>query len=820
MKRYLFTVLLTLLPFLAGAQINITNITKSATVTTNDYVLGTTGLVTRLLPVSGIAALATSGTVQTNISYTAVTNAPWQWGDSDLTNWASLGTNVLSTLVNQTNWPYTAITNAPWGLPQTNISYTAVTNAPWTTNTYQNISNIYSGTFDVRDFGAVADCVQFTNGVMEIGSTTLTCTQANWSLADVGKDVIVVDGMAEGVNLDGTITAFVSSTNVTISETCSNAISGQVFYGTDNSEAFQLALNAAATNGFGGAVYVENGVYLLNGDWRSNPGTAIAGSSKVQLSLPSYRGIDGTNMVLRMFGNVSSYIAAFPRTTNVLETCGAVLVCAKTAYDTTNYTIIGAPTTYPSFGFNYVRLNLENLTFRTQMGGQICPLNLKFNSQVELKNIGVDVGVTGVGIQEPRYETYGIIFPGLNNDIQTMVQNIRVMGFDTGMSLGECASYDQITSGSCKTGFRLEPMWHGFHVNYGYAINCATGVVAVPNTAVGSPPGMYVQWTTLETEDNSSGGWDDLYYDVYDPGSIMYGDIHLSTSGLGSARVPKCYGATNVTLHIPGQGVYNNYYSFGRLDTTNNISLFLGSTRAGATPQSDAVTYKNATLTIARDTGDTLLNARSGKITFYNNQSTVMGSVSTNTGFTGSGAGLTNVPYATNATASVHATNFWGQLSVTNYNNGTDASATTYLRGDGTWVAPAGSGDAILGANQTWTGINEFSNTTYLSTAVISNLVARTNLYFGSVSGAYLTSDSGSGALVTSGPFVSAGDITIQPNYNIYGGGAGLTNLNFLMRSNASFSATAPYIGFWNSNGQSLWIITATSTNFLGGTAP
>ena len=49
------------LPFLAGAaDVNITNITKAATVTTNDYVLGTTGLVTRLLPVSGIAALSAS----------------------------------------------------------------------------------------------------------------------------------------------------------------------------------------------------------------------------------------------------------------------------------------------------------------------------------------------------------------------------------------------------------------------------------------------------------------------------------------------------------------------------------------------------------------------------------------------------------------------------------------------------------------------------------------------------------------------------------------------------------------------------------------
>lgn len=44
------------------------------------------------------------------------------------------------------------------------------------------------------------------------------------------------------------------------------------------------------------------------------------------------------------------------------------------------------------------------------------------------------------------------------------------------------------------------------------------------------------------------------------------------------------------------------------------------------------------------------------------------------------------------ATAAVNATNFWGQLSPTNYNAGVNASTATYLRGDGTWVTPPGGG--------------------------------------------------------------------------------------------------------------------------------
>jgi hypothetical protein len=502
------------------------------------------------------------------------------------------------------------------------------------------------------------------------------------------------------------------------------------------------------------------------------------------------------------------------------------------------------------------------LTFRTQMGGQICPLNLKFNSQVELKNIGVDVGVTGVGIQEPRYETYGIIFPGLNNDIQTMVQNIRVMGFDTGMSLGECASYDQITSGSCKTGFRLEPMWHGFHVNYGYAINCATGVVAVPNTAVGSPPGMYVQWTTLETEDNSSGGWDDLYYDVYDPGSIMYGDIHLSTSGLGSARVPKCYGATNVTLHIPGQGVYNNYYSFGRLDTTNNISLYLGSTRAGANPESDSATYANATLTVGRDNGNTLLNAKSGQIIFYRAQSTVLGSVTTN-GFVGNGVGLTNIS-GTNIIGSGNAAEYlkgdgtWGTPSATATYNALDDVATNTLAdgdimiwddGNAVWTNYTPTFDISLDAYNIWTGSNTWQGSNTFETPLVfeggftnsngymwnfDGSIGVRGIQFGDAPGStgwsasQYISNNGAMAMGGGAFVVDSGGNTFAASYSggsesspgnaQFPNGVNFTTLS--LGSNAQFSVAAPNIGLWNSNGQSLWIITATRTNFLGGTAP
>lgn len=59
---------------------------------------------------NGTWATPTGGSAQTNISYTAVTNAPWQWGCNELTNWCNLTTNAFTPLWNysiaQSNYLY------------------------------------------------------------------------------------------------------------------------------------------------------------------------------------------------------------------------------------------------------------------------------------------------------------------------------------------------------------------------------------------------------------------------------------------------------------------------------------------------------------------------------------------------------------------------------------------------------------------------------------------------------------------------------------------------------------------------------------------
>lgn len=92
-------------------------------------------------------------------------------------------------------------------------------------------------------FGAVGNGRVVTDGEMTAASASLTSASAAFTAADVGKYIVVKGAGAAGVPLISTISAFVSSTQVTLAGAASTTVSGvRVAYGTDDYDAFVCAL--------------------------------------------------------------------------------------------------------------------------------------------------------------------------------------------------------------------------------------------------------------------------------------------------------------------------------------------------------------------------------------------------------------------------------------------------------------------------------------------------------------------------------------------------------------------------------------------------
>lgn len=102
---------------------------------------------------------------------------------------------------------------------------------------------------DVRDFGAIPDAKGIYDIVCTSGSPTATSATANFTAADVGKQIKIYDIANAAYVFRGTISARNSATSITLSgnatASCSSG-NGYGYYGTNNATAINNALTAAA----------------------------------------------------------------------------------------------------------------------------------------------------------------------------------------------------------------------------------------------------------------------------------------------------------------------------------------------------------------------------------------------------------------------------------------------------------------------------------------------------------------------------------------------------------------------------------------------
>ncbi len=115
----------------------------------------------------------------------------------------------------------------------------------------------------VRDFGGVADGRRLLDATIAGGALDHLLSASNpFTLADVGKRVIVWGAAAGTDSLVATIAAYVGPGEVTLSIAAGQAVANvEAHYGTDNNDAFNAAV--AYLFGLGGGVLRAPGCYLV-----------------------------------------------------------------------------------------------------------------------------------------------------------------------------------------------------------------------------------------------------------------------------------------------------------------------------------------------------------------------------------------------------------------------------------------------------------------------------------------------------------------------------------------------------------------------------
>jgi hypothetical protein len=124
------------------------------------------------------------------------------------------------------------------------------------------------------DFGAKGDGKTLSNGAITTGTPNFTSASNPFTVADVGKSIVVVGAGAAGVPLVTTILAYVSVGAVTLSANASTTVSGaSVLYGTDDSAAIQGAIDTLWD-----VIIPGPGLYLAHGLTQSATGQTIVGT--------------------------------------------------------------------------------------------------------------------------------------------------------------------------------------------------------------------------------------------------------------------------------------------------------------------------------------------------------------------------------------------------------------------------------------------------------------------------------------------------------------------------------------------------------------
>lgn len=267
---------------------------------------------------------------------------------------------------------------------------------------------------------------------------------------------------------------------------------------TDDTAAIQAAINAVAAAG-GGTVYLPAGIYQIGGALQ-DPGGANA-----QLLFPARNVTTAQPLTIALVGASAPPQIPSELGTVVTPTVGTILRSSLTAG--TGGALIGCAN---GSTFSMLEAVLQNLTLRLPSNPVLSAANLALAAAAEVIDVMVDTGSYDLlhMAQPTTASSYGVQLPGNNNGAWTYVNRLSVVGFYTGVLLGEHTVADEVGVWTCQRAIEAPVVYHASLLHRVLVVWCPTGLY------VSGAHALHVtQW---DVEHHNGGGWYDAVSDVDD----------------------------------------------------------------------------------------------------------------------------------------------------------------------------------------------------------------------------------------------------------------------------------------------------------------
>ena len=271
---------------------------------------------------------------------------------------------------------------------------------------------------------------------------------------------------------------------------------------TDNTAAFTKCMDAIIAAG-GGQMVIPEGVYR---------GRIVI--PPVSKPMPSWMTVEivGEGEPPPVWGTIGN----FP-----LRDKGTILKCLETS----GPGVISAQASPNSLygGFSAVYVVIRNLEVRTYDNPAIDGVNLHHAMQCRLENVVINTGLYNVQASEPTHGTKGLVTPVMNNAALTILRNVLVTGYHTGIVVHEHTDADNINLGSTMHGLEFAQAHHASRFGRVCAQRCTHAV-----TVTGRHGFTIAQLDVEKTgpgQTNATNAWQATVSDLNDPKNLGVGDI-------------------------------------------------------------------------------------------------------------------------------------------------------------------------------------------------------------------------------------------------------------------------------------------------------